>query len=533
MTINTNEDLENLLYDLVSWDSRTGTEGEMNFPHKLKNKLLEWDYFQDNQEHLQLIAADQDRYSLAALYQTDKTDHTIVLLSHFDTVHTSEYGRFEKYAYFPQKLKAAFKKSAHVFPDDIRKDLTSGEYIFGRGTMDMKMGLALHIDLLKSAIVEKWPINLLLVTVPDEEVNSVGMRTAVNGLVDFRDKFSLDYQLFLNSEPSFAQTANDDNYYIYSGTIGKIMPAALFYGKGTHAGEPLKGLSSHYMATFLNQEMELTDDFKDISHGEDTPLPVILKTFDLEQDYSVQTSHHVAALYNVFMMEQSAADVMKTYEKVVNRAMEKCQQAYETICQREKVALIGGIEVITYAKLYSYAIEKLGKEKVLEIKQTIEQNEKLDVREKSVYICDQLMLQCSELAPATVIFFAPPYYPAINSSENLKAERTIKLAQNIFQTTFDVEAQQVHYFNGISDLSYVNYDEHDTGWKSYQSNTPVWGNVYSIPFKQMQQLRAPVINIGPYGKDPHKITERLHRKSAFEYTPYVLRQVVKRFFREH
>src|SRR5690625_7112246 len=83
------------------------------------------------------------------------------------------------------------------------------------------------------------------------------------------------------------------------------MPAALFYGKGTHAGEPLKGLSSHYMAAFLNKAMELSDEFKDTSHGEETPLPVILKTFDLKQDYSVQTSHHVAALYNVFIDRKS------------------------------------------------------------------------------------------------------------------------------------------------------------------------------------------------------------------------------------
>jgi len=523
--------LQRLLYELVGWKSCTGTVGEIKFPHKLKNKLWKWDYFQNNTEQLQLIAAGKERHSLAALYRTEQSADTIVLLSHFDTVHTEEYGRFEKLAYNPEELTATYKKSSHIFPDQIQTDIKSNQYIFGRGTMDMKMGLAMHIHLLELAITEKWPVNILLLTVPDEEVNSTGMRTAVQGLVDIRDQFSLNYQLFLNSEPSFGQTAKDDNYYIYSGTIGKIMPAALFYGKGTHAGEPLKGLSSHYMAAFLNKEMELTNEFKDTSQGEKTPLPVILKTFDLETDYSVQTSHHVAALYNVFMMDRTAENIMETYERVVNKAMKDCQQAYETICQREEVNPVGTIKVLTYEKLYDYVVDKLGLEEVLAIKKKVESNINLDVREQSVYICDQLMLQCPELAPATVIFFAPPYYPAINSSDNPVADRTIRLAQNIFQKEFGIAAHQVHYFNGISDLSYVNYDEHDTGWKIYQSNTPTWGTVYSIPFEQMQQLNAPVINIGPYGKDPHRLTERLHVKSAFEYTPYVLRRVIESFFK--
>ncbi|MBO1915126.1 hypothetical protein J4G37_61160, partial [Microvirga sp. 3-52] len=96
---------------------------------------------------------------------------------------------------------------------------------------------------LELATTEKWPINLILLTVPDEEVNSSGMRAAVSGLIDIREEYGLEYELFLNSEPSFSQRPQDENYYIYSGTIGKIMPSALFYGRETHAGEPLNGIT--------------------------------------------------------------------------------------------------------------------------------------------------------------------------------------------------------------------------------------------------------------------------------------------------
>src|SRR5699024_11558936 len=78
-----------------------------------------------------------------------------------------------------------------------------------------------------------------------------------------KKKHSLDISLFLNSEPSFTQRPEDPNYYIYSGSIGKIMPSALFYGIETHAGEPLRGLNAYYMASFLNRQMEFTDTFSE------------------------------------------------------------------------------------------------------------------------------------------------------------------------------------------------------------------------------------------------------------------------------
>src|SRR5690625_6942892 len=83
---------------------------------------------------------------------------------------------------------------------------------------------------------------LSILTVPDEEVNSSGMRCAVPKLLELQEEHELTYKLFLNSEPVFSQVPDVHKHYIYTGTIGKMMPAALFYGKETHAGEPLSGL---------------------------------------------------------------------------------------------------------------------------------------------------------------------------------------------------------------------------------------------------------------------------------------------------
>lgn len=530
MKWNTPEDLQDLLCEVVSWHSRTGTQGEIDFPHKLKEKLFDQEYFRNNNANIQLHDAGSQRNALTALYNSGVTKKTIVLISHFDTVHTEEFGTLGDLAFQPKALTEAMKDIIKELPEDAQEDLQSGDFLFGRGTMDMKMGLVLHMHLLEQAINEKWPINLVLLTVPDEEVNSAGMRTAVNGLLDIRTTNDLEYELFLNSEPSFSQTARDDNYYIYSGTIGKIMPSALFYGRETHAGEPLNGMTGHYMASYFTKAMEFNPAFSEEVYGEKTPLPICLKSYDLKQDYSTQTSNHSAALYNVFLMEKSAADIMHTFKSVAEDTMKTCQDDYKAICEREGVDPIGEIKVLEYEELETYAIKKLGEDAVQQIKLDVKNNTELDEREMSIQICDQFLLNCQELAPATVVFFAPPYYPAINSSENRLVQEKIQLTQDILKKQFDVDAKQVHYFNGISDLSYVNYDEHDEGWKSYQHNTPVWGDVYSIPFTGMQQLQAPVINIGPFGKDAHKLTERLHKQSAFVYTPYALRQVIETMF---
>lgn len=524
------EQLQQLVCELVSWDSRTGTEGEIQFPYRLKDKLLELPYFQEKQNLIDLHGTGDDRNVLTALYKNNKTKRTIVLMSHFDTVHTSNFGKYEPLAFQPEKLTEALQQDIQYMPTEIQTDLHANDYLFGRGIMDMKMGLALHMNIIEKASIENWPINILLVTVPDEEVDSVGMRAAVKKLVDIQQEHALTYELFLNSEPSLTETSEDPTHYVYSGSIGKLMPAALFYGKETHAGQPLQGITSHYMAAYLTKEMELNEAFLETDFDEVTPLPICLQQNDLKRDYSTQTSPHSYALYNVFTMNRTAKETMNIYKQIAQRAMTECQKDYETICNKHHTEPIGKINVLDYEQLLSYAKQKLDPKTITNTMTTINNDETLDDRQKSIYICDTIMSYCDELTPTTILFFAPPYYPAVNTSEHPTVKKIITKTKQILQNKFNVQTKQIHYFNGISDLSYVHYNDPNNEWKTYRNNSPVWGDIYDIPFEQMKQLQAPVINIGPYGKDAHKMTERLHKKSAFIHTPYVLHKIIKGMF---
>lgn len=519
------EQLKELLCELVSWESETFSIGEKQFPIRLREKLATLSYFTDNPNYLQTIEVDQGRSFLSAFYRKEENKKTVVLISHFDTVPTEEYGSLQPLATQPKLLTQAFLDNPGLLNEAAQADLKKGDYLFGRGVMDMKMGLTLHMHLIEKAIENSWDTNLLLITVPDEEVNSAGMRSAVKHIANLKKELDLDIQLFLNSEPSFSQDPTDLQEYIYTGTIGKIMPAVLCYGKETHVGEPMKGINATFMNSYLTTEMEFNLDFLETVYGEITPLPVSLEQKDLKLHYSTQTPYQSYALYNVFLMKRSAEEIFEIFEKTANDAMEKCQAQYEKVCQSANVQPIGKIQTISYKKLYEYSIKKLGESYVEELIADVMKKDDLDDRQKSIYIADQLMIHSKELAPAVVLLFAPPYYPPANSKDDTLVQDLVELLLKEAQQ-YDIPLREMNYFNGLCDLSYCQ-NTSDIGWHSYEENTPVWNRSYTIPFEEMKEISAPVLNVGPFGKDAHQISERLHTKSAFIEMPELITKVIQ------
>lgn len=520
------QQLRSLLGEIVSWKSMTLSEGERQFPAKLHAKLQNLEYFQKFPDYLSTHEADLRRKFLTALYKHPDAKETICLISHFDTVNTEEYGILEPLATQPEELTKVLLERQETFQEEVREDLVSGDFLFGRGTMDMKMGLVMHMSLIEKASVEKWPINLLLLTVPDEEVSSSGMRYAVPVLLDFQKKYQFTYKLFLNSEPTFRQEPTDTSHYVYTGSIGKILAASLFYGKETHAGEPLSGMTSPYISSFMTREMEWNDLFQETVLGETTPLPITLQQTDLRLHYSTQTPYRSSALYNIFLMKRSASEVLDIFEKVAQTAAEKCNYEYGEICNKHQVKPIGKVKVIRYKDLLIYATDKLGVEYVNEVKADIDYNDTWDARQKSLRITDKLMIQCQELAPAIIVLLAPPYYPPVNSSGNELVENCTSFIKNVACKKFNLDVKRIHYFNGICDLSYLNYSGMAEGWNAFEENTPVWGDGYTLPFQEMQRLNAPVLNVGPFGHDAHKRTERLNIKNAFEEFPVIMEDLI-------
>ena len=102
------------------------------------------------------------------------TDKTVVLTGHFDVVDTQNCGDKVQTAFDLERYTEALREQP--LDETARKDLESGNWLFGRGSMDMKAGPALFL-----ASMEEWAddptlaVNILFWAVPDEEANSAGM----------------------------------------------------------------------------------------------------------------------------------------------------------------------------------------------------------------------------------------------------------------------------------------------------------------------------------------------------------------------
>lgn len=515
---------EQLLRKLVQHHSISLTEGEKTFPFMVKEMLENNEHFKNN-SNIELVPTGDGRHALIVYYKALTSKKTVTLISHFDTVGIEDYSDYKHLAFNMEQLTKAFQENPMYLDESAINDLNSGEYDFGRGSMDMKPGLMLHISLIEKAIAESWDVNLVLMTVPDEEVNSVGMRAAVTALDQLCQRENLNVELHLNSEPTFQQSSDDDAHYVYTGSIGKIMPSVLCYGKETHVGTPMTGISSNFILSYINKKMEYNPSFKENFEEEKTPLPVSLLNKDLKVGYDVQTPFRTAALYNVFMFKETADTVFLKFNEIIKQAVRVCEQDYNEIMKSEGIDQEVSIRILSFDELKRYAVHTFGEEKVKEcVDYAVSLTDELYMQ--SIYIVDQLMNMCKSLAPAVVKFFTPPYYPAVNASYHPLIESLVTTANETSIEIFNRESKRIHFFNGISDLSYAASQDNESG-ATYRLNTPP---AYDIPFEAIKRISAPVFNCGPIGKDAHQVTERIHKKNTYEELPVVLETLLKRHF---
>ncbi len=523
---------EQLLKQLVNHNSITLSEGERTFPYLVEELLKKLDYFNNRDEQVILAPTGDGRHSVMGYYKAPTSKDTIVLLSHYDTVGVDDFSDYQSIAFDMDAVTEAFSKDTSYLDEAAIEDLRNGDYFFGRGSMDMKPGLMLHLSLIEKAIIECWDINLIVLTVPDEEVNSLGMRTAMTRLNELRRDEGLEIVLHLNSEPTFQQLSTDPAHYVYSGSIGKAMPSVLCYGRETHVGTPMSGVSSNFIMSYINQAMEFNIRFKEDFEGESTPLPVSLMNKDLKDYYDVQTPFRSVALFNVFLFKQTAADIFTTFNDVVKNAVAKCESDYNRIMIDEAPGYKIDIPVITYEELVEEAIRQFGDVRVREeINSVIDAYPELYLQ--NIHVVDHLMTLCKSMTPAVVTFFVPPYYPAVNASFEPLIESLVVTANETSLQAFGRESKRLHYFNGISDLSYAKYDADSVSDAIYEHNTPTFNENYHIPFSDIRDNHAPVFNCGPIGKDAHKVTERINKKNAFEELPVLLETLIKTHFIDH
>ncbi|MFM9279148.1 M20/M25/M40 family metallo-hydrolase [Paenibacillus jiagnxiensis] len=533
----TPDQLSRLLADLVRIPSITGSRAEKEFPIWLAERIRELAYFQTRPDLVQTRLLDDGNSVLTALVRSEKAaGDTVVLLSHFDVVGVEDYGEFAGQAFDIEALTEHFRAHPGLLPEEARDDLANGDWVFGRGVMDMKCGLVLQLSLLERASLGEFEGNILLLAVPDEEVNSSGMRAAVSILSHMAQLHGLNYKMILNSEPMLFQNVEDQNRYIYTGTIGKVLPGFLCFGKETHVGESMAGLNGNYMASQITCEIELNTEFCEMEDGEATSPPTNLIQRGLKKEYSVQTPFRAVTLFNLLMMSKSADEVKEPLLAAAKRAAQRMEEAY---AQKSDYILFHGgmaikdlkIRTLTYDELFDYACRTKGQERVEQLMdRTVAGKGAADDRDVAIMLTDELALLCKELAPMMILFFAPPYYPAVCSGSNPFIRKVVEDLRAFASKECGVELATRHYMPGITDLSYASTAD-PASLQTLARSMPNWGRGYSIPIEDLKRISAPVLNVGPVGKDAHKWTERLDRAYAFGTLAQMLPETVHAAFR--
>ncbi|WP_372663530.1 M20/M25/M40 family metallo-hydrolase [Cohnella sp.] len=530
----TKEQLTDLLCDLISIPSISESEAEKRFSDDLTEMLGSLVYFQEHPEHLQQHPTGDGRSVVTALVKSGKvSSDTVILLSHFDVVETDCYGEWQPYAFDVKKLTELFRANPAILPERVRLDAGSGEWLFGRGVMDMKCGLALHMSMIERACCGEFDGNVLFVTVPDEEVNSTGMRAAVPALLDISERYGLQYSILLNSEPMYIPQSGERLRYLEKGSIGKLLPGFLCYGGETHVAFPFEGLNGNYMAAQMTCEMELDTSFSERIDGLVTPPPTNLIQNSLITAYSVTIPYRAVTMFNLMLKEKTADQVMEPLLAAANRAARKIEAHYG-----EKAKGFPGMEtaevnvrVLTYEELYMYACETFGQEKADGVvADALIALKGADYRQATSVTVDALALLCKQMAPMIVLFFAPPYYPSISSRNHFLIERLSDEIADYAEQRFDIELKANDYHAGITDLSYVGKPDASGSNGRLVGNMPLWEKGYSIPFKEMERFVVPVMNMGPLGMDPHKWTERLDSDYSLRILPELLFECICKVF---
>lgn len=520
---------KNLSMLMTRWPSVTGSTDEAGFSEKLQAHLAETPYFQRHPQQLFTVDSHGEpmTQNVVALVRGNGR-RTVVLAGHFDTVSIANYGTLAPLACDPEPLTEALLKELRSRPlngaeTKALKDFESGDFIAGRGLLDMKSGLAAGIAALERfAELEAPEGNILFVATPDEENRSRGMRSLRNALPEIARRFDLDIVGGINLDASSCERDGEEGRAVYLGSIGKFAPFAFVIGRPTHAGYPFNGTSAHRISAEIVRAMDTVPELSDEAFGERSPPPVCLEARDIRDGYDVTTPDRVWLSFNWLTHRRSPAGIMGEFRVIVTGALNaalEAQDAHQARYRGRPAAKTEGT-VMTYAELLERLKMRGGDalDRLAALDRSLSGS--TDPLKVSREIVAAATTEAGIEGPAVIIGFGSLHYPLVHLE---RAGETGRLIQTRLETVMQ-EAAKRHgtsikfkqIFAGISDMSFFGHrpDAGDTSLLA--ANTPSAAFTDDAP---EGLLSFPTVNIGPWGRDYHQKWERVHAPYTFEVLP--------------
>lgn len=540
-------EIETITKEMVSVASVNGTPGEHDIGVYIENYLRAIPYFKEHPEQVIVRPLKDDilnrRNVFAILKGTRGTSkQTIILHGHTDTVGVEDFGILKDFAFEPDKLMTALKTVP--LTEEVRSDLESGDYMFGRGCCDMKSGDAVYLAVAKelSTQLEKIDGNIILSFNPVEENMHTGIIEALDFLLEEKEKEHFDYLMAINNDYTCPLYDGDEHRYIYSGTVGKLLPCFYVLGKSTHVGQCLEGFDACLITAELVKQMNLNTYFCDGYHEEYSLPPSVLKMEDLKDFYNVQTAQEAFVYFNYFVHNATINDIVTKLTECASIALnniseliERESQNYYSLANMHYTPIEYSPKVYTYQQVLALAKENyegdLEKE-LTEYTSSLQQSG-TDSRQISMLVTKRISAIARLEAPAIVLFFAPPYCPHNTLKEEIpEEERLIERLERFiddFGAVNELDYKMLRFFPSLSDSSYIKVDDSAESVDYLFANFVQQTQLYPVPIDKIRALNIPAINFGTYGKDAHKWTERVNKPYTFGILPELVKKALLTF----
>ena len=550
MKLNSFDKVKQLTEEMVAIPSiNKEPGGESAVARYIQDFYMSLPYFQAHPEQVKCFQTKNDfvvRHSTLAYVKGTKgnSNRTVILIGHIDTVGVDDFGTIREYAFRCEELPAKLRET-FVLPQEVIDDIESGEYLFGRGALDMKSGVAGHMYLIQyfSEHPEELDGNLLAIGECDEEDNSKGIITALDLLEELKEKEHFEYVACINADYSTNYAPGDENRYIYYGSIGKLLPCFVALGKESHVGSAFNAFDPNLLIAEVTRRMSLNTDLCDIAQGEVAIPPISLKQADTKEGYTVQTALTAFSYYNFFTHGMSPDVVLEKSRQVGVDAFDSVvaylNEQYEKYCSLSGVPytkLPWKTRVYTWKEFYNEAAERHGqpfKDAIAAFAENLQREQPaMDLRYFSLAVVEEVWKWYEDKSPALVLFFGSVFSARIEMTGKTEKERALLDAVEGAVEKLRPEAQRQiktrMFYPYISDSSFMAVCDDTLAIQALETNMPQYGVKYTHPVDKIRQIDVPVVNIGTFGRDGHMLTERVDMRQTFQNVPNITYEAVKR-----
>ncbi len=527
---------ESILRRLIAVRSDTGTEMERDMAKLMLEIIGSDSYFAGHPEYFGAWDGG-DRLGRPVVWALKRGTgrRTLVLSGHYDAVGVSNYGTLADAACDPDELARRLQDSVDTDEETLR-DLKSGDWLFGRGSNDMKGGLAVNLYTLLRHVPRE--LNILFTAVCDEESQSEGARQAPRLYIQLRQQFDLQYIFAVVSEPSFRDVDAKAPYTIINGSAGKIMPLIMARGLLAHSARSMNGLSSTVLIAKIIDKIELCDRLVSADKGVNTHPPSVLMLRDMKETYDVSLPEYTGAALSVtYLQSTRPMDMLEQIREMCHDALEegvrKYNDIYDTLIGRGMMPAEGRQAFVPRAYTHS-ELECIAKSLpgYVDFKKRAlsEAAERVKCRGETLQYATMLYLMAlmdfAKLpAASAVVALSPPFCAAANN-DYLGGEAGEIIGRLIGKLgERGIDAAKIAYSQGMTDLSYMSCADLE-GAKGIMDNIPL-RNVYDIDFDLIDQAGMPTVMIGPGAKGVHQCAERVYLPDINRTLPDIFETLIE------